>query len=151
MVDSTTMRTHQNSAGAPKKADKGQAIGRSRGGLSTKIYTYVDALGNLLGFHLTAGEEHDLVGADHLLPDMLFADKRVIDRLQAAGKMAVIPPKANPSLTRSFDWHTYRARHRIENYCSRIKQFRTIATRHDESARNFLAAVHPVATVVWLN
>ena len=65
----------------------------------------VDALGNPVGFHLTGGEAHDLVGADHLLSDMqakaLIADKafdadeRVIEPLAAAGKTAVIPPKAN--------------------------------------------------------
>ena len=65
-----------------------QAIGRSRGGLSTKIHTLVDALGNPIGFHLTGGEAHDLVGADALLPDMranmllaaksFDADERVI-------------------------------------------------------------------------
>ena len=89
----------------PKKDGEDQAIGRSRGGLSTKIHTLVDALGNPVGFHLTGGEAHDLVGADHLLPDMqakvLIADKafdadeRVIEPLVAEGKTAVIPPKAN--------------------------------------------------------
>jgi transposase len=88
---------------APKKADEDQAIGRSRGGLSTKIHTLVDALGNPIGFHLAGGEAHDLVGADHLLPDMqadmliadkaFDADKRVIERLTAAGKAAVIPSR----------------------------------------------------------
>ena len=73
--------------------------------MSTKIHTMVDALGNPIGFHLTGGEAHDLVGADHLLPNMpsdtLIADKafdadeRVIEPLAAAGKTAVIPPKAN--------------------------------------------------------
>jgi len=73
--------------------------------LSTKIHTLVDALGNPIGFHLTGGEAHDLVGADALLPDMranmLLADKafdadeRVIKPLTAAGKTAVIPSKAN--------------------------------------------------------
>src|SRR5689334_20559451 len=67
MIDSTIVRAHQHSAGAPKKAGENQAIGRSRGGLSTKIHTLVDALGNPIGFHLTGGEAHDLVGADHLL------------------------------------------------------------------------------------
>ena len=72
-----------------------QAIGRSRGGLSTKIHTLVDALGNPIGFDLTGGEARDLVGADALLPDMeadrLIADKafdadeRVIKPLAAAG------------------------------------------------------------------
>ncbi|HEU0155663.1 MAG TPA: IS5 family transposase, partial [Stellaceae bacterium] len=63
MLDSTTVRAHQHSAGAPKKDDD-QAIGRSRGGLSTKIHARVDALGNPLLFLLTAGQVHDLAGAD---------------------------------------------------------------------------------------
>ena len=55
---------------APKKDGEDQAIGRSRGGLSTKIHALVDALGNPLDFFLTGGEAHDLEGADHLLPSM---------------------------------------------------------------------------------
>jgi transposase len=129
--------------------------------LSTKIHTLVDALGNPIGFHLTGGEVHDLVGADELLPDMqantLIADKafdadeRVIKPLAAAGKTAVIPPKANRKLPRKFDRHTYAARHLIENFFAKLKQFRAIATRYDKTARNFLAAVHLAASVIWLN
>ena len=63
------MRAPQHSAGAQKLGED-QTIGRSRGGLSTKIHTLLDALGNPIGFHLTGGEAHDLVGADHLLPEM---------------------------------------------------------------------------------
>ena len=138
-----------------------QAIGRSRGGQSTKIHTLVDALGNPIGFHLTGGEAHDLVGADELLPDMeadmLIADKafdadeRVIKPLAAAGKTAVIPPKANRKLPRKFDRHTYAERHLIENFFAKLKQFRAIATRYDKTARNLLAAVHLAASVIWLN
>ena len=64
MIDSTIVRAHQHSAGAQKTGED-QAIGRSRGGLSTKIHALVDALGNPIGFFLTGGEAHDLVGADH--------------------------------------------------------------------------------------
>ena len=64
---------------APKKSGEDQAIGRSRGGLTTKIHALVDALGNPVGFFLTGGEAHDLVGADHRPPtmeaDTLIADK----------------------------------------------------------------------------
>ena len=94
-------------APAPKKAGEDQAIGRSRGGLSTKIHALVDALGNPTGFFLTGGEAHDLVGADRLLPtmeaDMLIADKafdadaRVLEPLAAVGKTAVIPAAAGIS------------------------------------------------------
>ena len=93
----------------------------------------VDALGNPIGFHLTGGEAHDLVGADHLLPNMpsdtLIADKafdadeRVIEPLAAAGKTAVIPPKANRRSPRTFDRHLYTARHLIENFFTKLKQF----------------------------
>ena len=63
MIDSTIVRAHQRSAGTKKKGlENDQAIGRSRSGLSTKIHATVDALGNPTGFHLTAGQAHDLQG-----------------------------------------------------------------------------------------
>ena len=129
--------------------------------MSTKIHTLVDALGNPIGFFLTGGHVHDLVGADHLLPSMqadtLIADKAfdaeecVIGPLAAAGKTAVIPNKTNRREPRKFDKYTYKARHLIENFFAKIKQFRAIATRYDKTARNFLAAVHLVAAAIWLN
>jgi transposase len=145
----------------PKKAGEDQAIGRSRGGLSTKIHTLVDALGNPIGFFLTGGEAHDLVGADHLLPtmeaDTLIADKafdadaRVLEPLSVAGKTAVIPPRTNRASPRDHDRELYATRHLIENFFAKIKQFRAIATRYEKTARNFLAAVQLVASVIWLN
>jgi transposase len=129
--------------------------------LSTKIHALVDALGNPLGFHLSGGEAHDLVGADHLLAEMqadtliadkaFDADKRVIEPLSAAGKTAVIPPKSHRRSPRSFDRDLYKARHLIENFFAKLKQFRAIATRYDKTARNFLAAVHLAASAIWLN
>ena len=129
--------------------------------MSTKIHALVDALGNPVGFFLTGGEAHDLVGADHLLPQMqatmligdkaFDADQRVIEPLAAAGKTAVIPPKANRLIKRDYDRDLYKARHLIENFFAKLKQFRAIATRYDKTARNFLAAVHLAATAIWLN
>jgi transposase len=129
--------------------------------LSTKIHALVDALGNPVGFALTGGEAHDLLGADQLLPTMqaetLIADKafdaqeRVIDPLLAAGKTVVIPPKANRKVSRDYDRDLFKARHLIENFFARLKQFRAIATRYDKTARNFLAAIYLAAAVIWLN
>ena len=160
MIDSTIVRAHQHSAGAPKK-DEDQAIGLSRGGLSTKIHTLVDALGNPLAFILTPGQVHDLVGADALLPQMAAdrliadrafdADKRVRQTLAAAGKSAVIPPRLNRLTPPEFDRELYKARHLIENFFCKLKQFRAIATRYDKTARNFLAAIHLAAAIIWLN
>jgi len=129
--------------------------------LSTKIHAMVDALGNPTAFLLTPGQSHDLHGADALLPQMqadaLLADKaydadeRVIKPLLAAGKKLVIPPKSNRKVQRTFDKEMYKARHLIENFFCKLKQYRAIATRYDKTARNFLAAVHLAATVICLN
>jgi len=160
MLDSTIVRAHQHSAGA-RKSDGDQAIGRSKGGLSTKIHALVDALGNPLKTILTGGQVHDLAGADALLPGMaakaLLADKafdadeRVIKPLEAAGKTAVIPSKSNRKNPRKYDKARYQARHLIENFFCWVKRFRAIATRYDQTARNFRAAFHMVAVLCWLN
>ena len=110
--------------------------------MSTKIHALVDALGNPLAFLLTPGQAHDLDGADVLLPqmqaDILLADKafdadeRVIEPLLAAGKTLVIPQKRGRKIIRGFDKELYEARHLIENFFCKLKQFRAIATRYDK-------------------
>ena len=147
--------------GGQKSGGGDEAIGRSRGGLSTKIHARVDALGNPTGFALSPGQAHDLDGADALLPEVeagiLIADKafdaekRVIEPLAQTGKTAVIPPKANRPVPRSYDKDLYKARHRIENFFAKLKQFRAIATRYDKRATHFLAALHLAAAIIWLN
>ncbi len=121
----------------------------------------VDAVGNPVGVFLTGGQAHDLIGADHLLPDLnadtliadkaYDADKRVIEPLAGTGKGVVIPPKANRRLVRDYDRDLYKARHLVENFFAKIKQFRAIATRYDQTATNFLAGTHMAATVISLN
>nr|WP_245894799.1 IS5 family transposase [Nostoc cycadae] len=160
MIDSTIVRAHQHSAGA-KGGRQREAIGRSKGGLSTKIHAVVDALGNPLAFHLTPGQACDLDGADQLLPDILAdtviadkgydADQRVVERLQTLGKTAVIPPRRNRHCPRDYDQHLYKARHLIENFFAKLKQYRGIATRYDKRAHNFLGAIYLAASVIWLN
>jgi hypothetical protein len=96
-----------------QKGGGDEAIGRSRGGLSTKLHALVDALGNPTGFALSPGQAHDLEGADALLPDLaadaLIADEafdaeeRVLRPLARAGRTAVIPPKANRKAPRPYD------------------------------------------------
>jgi transposase len=102
-----------------------------------------------------------LAGADALLPHMTAnlliadrafdADSRVLDPLAAAGKSAVIPPRANRVAPREFDRELYKERHLVENFFCKLKQFRAIATRYDKTARNFLAAIHLAAATIWLN
>jgi transposase len=144
-----------------KKNSGPQEIGRSVGGLSTKIHALADALGNPIGFALSPGSAHDLTGADLLLPNLksckLLADKaygsddRVITPLENKGIEAVIPSKKNALNPRAIDKHLYQARHLIENFFARLKQYRAIATRYDKLARNFLGGIYLAAIMVWLN
>ena len=129
--------------------------------MTTKIHATVDALGNPTGFHLTPGQAHDLEGADILLKDTqaaaVIADKaydaqaRVIEPLLQAGKTVVVPSTSSRNYQRTYDRHLYKARHLIENFFARLKQYRAIATRYDKTARNFLGAIHLAGAVVWLN
>jgi transposase len=75
----------------------------------------------------------------------------VIEPLLAAGKQFVIPPKSNRKVQRTFDREMYKARHLMENFFCKLKQYRAIATRYDKTARNFLAAIHLAAAIIWLN
>jgi transposase len=74
----------------------------------------------------------------------------VLNKLEQAGKTAVIPPKANRKQQREYDKDLSKARHLIENFFATLKQFRAIATRYDKTARNFLAAIYFAAVLIWL-
>ena len=92
------------------------------------------------------------VVADTLLADKAYdADERVIELLESQGKTAVIPPKRNRKHPRDYDKDLYKARHLIENFFAKLKQYRAIATRYDKRAVNFLGAIYLAATVIWLN
>jgi transposase len=157
-------RHHRSGPPAQRRRKRGdpdkQALGRSRGGLSTKIHATVDALGNPTGFLVTPGQAHDLEGADALLKNTLaqtvIADKaydaqvRLIEPLLAKGKAVVIPSRVTNKQPREYDRDLYKARHLIENFFARLKQYRAIATRYDKTARNFLGAIHLAASMVWL-
>ena len=92
------------------------------------------------------------MAAEVLLADKAFdADERLIEPLRAQGKSVVIPPKSNRKVQRDFDKDAYKARHLIENFFCKLKQYRAIATRYDKTARNFLGAVFLAGAYVWLN
>jgi transposase len=142
------------------KKNGAQAIGRSRGGLTTKIHALVDALGNPAVLMLTPGQAHDLSCAELLIetaaPDALIADKAydadsLVDTLTARRITPVIPPKANRKTQRSCDYALYCERNLIERFFNQLKYFRAIATRYDKLARNFLAGVQLVAALILLN
>ncbi len=78
------------------------------------------------------------------------ADDRVIEKLEKQGCQAVVPPKLNRIEKRDYDKYLYKARHLIENFFAKLKQFRGIATRYDKLAENFLGSIYLAASIVWL-
>lgn len=135
-------------------------MGRSRGGLTTKIHAVVDADGRPIGLDLTAGQAHDSRMAEPLLKDMhkgtiLLADRAYdTNALRALAKekhaWANIPAKRNRKETFPFSSWVYRQRNLVERFFNKLKQFRGIATRYDKDPRNFLAAIKIVATRIWI-
>ena len=99
-----------------KKQHEHEAMGQSRGGLSTKIHVAVDALGNPIRFLLTAGQHSEIKQANSLIEgfsaDYIIADKgydadAFIVAIEAGEAIAVIPPKKNRKTARDYDEHLY--------------------------------------------
>ena len=136
-----------------------QALGRSRGGFSTKIHASVDALGNPLRFRLTGGERHDSTQAAALIEDCpaeaIIADKAydsdgLLIVIKEQGAEAVIPPRANRTQLRDYDRHRYKERHLVECFFNKIKHYRRIFSRFDKLAKRYLGFLSFVGALIWL-
>ncbi|MFY7852320.1 MAG: IS5 family transposase [Brevundimonas sp.] len=159
IIDSTIVRAHQHAAGAEKGGSEDQAIGRSRGGLSTKIHMAVRGLGCPVAFSLTAGQRGDAPQAGTLIEGMparvVMADTAYdSDQFRQAiadkGAVAVIPNNPSRALKHPLDKHLYAQRHLVECCFSKLKQFRRVATRFEKTARNYLAIVTIAAIALWI-
>jgi transposase len=127
-----------------------EALGRSRGGFSTKIHLRTNAKGDPLTFDLAGGEAHEVKGYDALMelhdiiPDRLLGDKGydsddIRNDLADRGIEPVIPPRSNRKTPIEYDREAYKRRNLIERCVNRLKQFRLIATRHEKTARAYLS------------
>lgn len=159
MIDATIVRAHACSAGYGKESQSQQALGRSRGGFSTKIHALVDALGNPLKFILSAGQRHEISQAEALIEDVcgsiVIGDKgydsnAFVALLKTKECLCVVPPKRNRLNPRDYDEHLYKERHLIECFFGKIKHFRRIFSRFDKTTTSFLAFLHFVSTFIWL-
>ena len=138
-----------------------EAIGKSRGGHTTKIHLAVDSYGLPVHFELSAGQVSDISRAESLLDgtpvsEYVIADKgydsQVLrDAIEACGSQPVIPRRKNNTRGNDGrDWCLYKYRHLVENMFARIKHFRAIATRYDKLARNFASMLALAFVIVWL-
>ena len=127
---------------SPQKGGQAaQALGRSRGGFSTKIHVSVDGLGNPLRFILTGGQQHDITQAEeliagyageHVLADKGYDAQEFRQHILELGMMPVIPPRSNRKAPADYDRHLYRERHLVECFINKIKHYRRF-TRFDDA------------------
>ena len=156
-----------HSSGSPacgrgkKSTAEREALGRSRGGFTTKIHIRCEGSGKLITFLLTPGQESDIAQAEKLMqrgavpgrggrprlhPKRLVADKGYTSRefrryLRQKHMRYTIPHRRNERHKGSFDKAMYRKRNIVERLINRLKQFRRIATRYDKRAANFAALI----------
>ncbi|MDC9595253.1 IS5 family transposase, partial [Xenorhabdus sp. IM139775] len=158
-IDGSIVRAHQHSAGANSQED--EAIGKSRGGRSTKIHLAVDSQGLPVHFELSGGQTHDIVHAESLVKNSLPSDVVIADKgydseafrdaIRHQGATPVIPYRKNSQKRdKNIDKGLYRYRHLVENAFARIKHFRGIATRYDKLERNYASKLALAFIVIWL-
>ena len=142
-----------------KRGADAQGLGRSRGGLSTKIHAAGDALGNPLRLIGSPGQRNDIAFADDLLEgfaaDATIGDKaydadHLCHKIAETGAQIVIPPKRNRTIKRAYDTELYKERNIIERFFNKLKQFRRVATRYDKLLANFMGFVKLAAIAIWL-
>jgi transposase len=144
-----------------KRGIQSQALGRSRGGFSSKIHARTNGEGLPLGFVLTPDEAHDatayddLIAVDDTRPKSLIADRgydssAIREDSWFHGTDPVIPTKVNRKIQRPVDPLLYALRNRIERFFNKLKNARRVATRYDKTANSFLACVQLASIKIWL-
>ena len=145
--------------GRSKKDEEYQALGRSRGGFSSKIHAACDALGNPLRFSLTEGQAGDApkalglidgIKTKAVLADRAYDSDAILEAICAKEAEAVIPPHPVRSVQRETDWALYKERHKIEVMFGHMKHYRRVFARFDKLARRYLAFVHFTAACLLL-
>ena len=135
-------------------------MGRSRGGLTTKIHALVDANGNPIALKLTEGQAHDgrsaadmldgLGTGQILLADRAYDSDALRKNLAERGAWANVKPMPNRVNIPAFSPFLYRYRNLVERFFNKIKHFRAIATRFEKHDANYLALVKLAAARIWM-
>ena len=158
-MDSTSIKVHQSSNGYKTHEEK--SIGRSVGGLTTKLHTIVDSNGIPLTYLLSPGNTNDSYLAIDLLSTLNIKDSNILADKAYTSKYIryyiefykatyTIPPKSNTKNKWSFNKETYKLRHKVECFFQRIKWFRRIATRYDKLDQTFISFVYIASMILIL-
>ena len=170
-VDGTTVRAHQHAAGAAGSDAETEALGRSRGGFSTKLHLKAEGTGKPMAVAITPGQRHESAAFGGLLrrgavkrpgrgrpkvrPRRVAGDKGYSSRairagLRRRGIRVTIPRRRDERRRGRFDREVYRQRNRIERLINRLKQFRRVATRYEKRGAAYRAMVVIACILIWL-
>ncbi len=169
-VDGSVVRAHRAAAGALRRSGgwESQALGRSRGGFSTKIHLVTDAIGNLLSVTATPGQSGEAPEFPHVMQDVAvrfdpksrrpravagdkgYSSQAIHDWLSHRSIKAVIPKRSHERRPGRFPAKQYRRRNIVERTIGRLKEFRRIATRYDKYASSYIAFIKIAATRIML-
>lgn len=156
IMDASIVRAHQDSAGG-EGGPTANALGRSRGGFSTKLHAVVTIDGTPIELRATPGHRHEATVAEDLLDfvrgDACLADggydaDRIIEAARVRGLRPVIPPSKSRKQKRRYDKGLYELRYRVEVFFHRLKRHRRIATRYEKTVTSFMAFVHLACVLV---
>lgn len=135
-------------------------MGRSRGGLTTKIHALVDANGNPIALKLTEGQAHDGKSASNmldslakgqiLLGDCAYDSDTLRNTMADRGAWANVKPMPRRVNIPAFSPFLYRFRNLVERFFSKLKHFRAIATRFEKHDANYLGLVKLAAIKIWM-
>ena len=157
-IDCSHIKVHQHGVN-PCGGQEQQAIGRSKGGINTKLGAVVDAYGRVVALCLAPGQRHDLKAIQPLIATL--RGKRVVGdkgfdsgpfRIQLRRQRTKVCIAWLRCRREPMPFHRgyYRRRHRVENFFCRMKKFRRVATRYDKLAITFLGFIQFAAIIDWL-
>jgi transposase len=159
LVDSTTCKAHRAASGAARSTAEAESLGRSRGGICSKLHGCSDGLGRILRLIDSPGNHSDLRHARALIADIPAKDA-ALDRgyvsaklradLAAQGCTVHTPPKKGMLNPPPWDKAIYARRHHIENVFSRLKDQARIALRRDKTRRSWMGFTYLAATMINL-
>jgi transposase len=140
-------------------------MGKSRGGLSTKIHAAVDGLGNPVRLLLTAGQVSEHTQAEALIEgfraDFVLADlcprgykgydsDAFVEAIKGNGATPVIPPRSNRITPRDYDKEIYKERNLVERLFQKLKEYRRVATRYERLVVNYMTMLSLASVLIWL-
>lgn len=135
-------------------------MGRSRGGLTTKIHVLVDACGLPILLKITEGQAHDgrsaqdmlslLSRGDVLLGDSAYDSDTLRQNLALRGARANVKLMPNRIRLPPFNKRLYRKRNLVERFFNKLKHFRAVATRYDKRDDNYLASIKLASARIWI-